>query len=215
MVQHVSSKEMKKYSLFTIVLIVRISILFLLDVYPSPDTPFSISGVCVTTLDRLVLLPQLLYRWEGPLVLVINGPAQREGEMITYINSHYLPSRLTVILYLIPTREKVAFPVNMLRNLAIRNIETTHYQILDMDLMPTTNTYSEMMKLPVSLRSGNNAVILPVFFYDRKAMLARCTDLNSCALLSLEADPQNKFELEACLQSKVCLASKPGIRTHV
>lgn len=189
--------------------------LFLLDVYPSPDAPFSISGVCVTTLDRLVLLPQLLYRWEGPLVLVINGRADREGEMITYINSHYLPSRLTVILYLIPIGEKVAFPVNMLRNLAIRNIETTHYQILDMDLMPTTNTYSEMMKLPVSLRSGHNAVILPVFFYDRKAMLARCKDISSCALLSLEADPQNKIELEACLKSKVCLASKPGIRTHV
>ena len=154
-----------------------------IDRYPSSDTPFSITGVCVTTLERLVLLPQLLYRWEGPLVLVLNGPAIREGEMITYINTHYLPTRLTILMYLMSTRYKGGFPVNMLRNMGIRNIETTHYQILDMDLLPTTNAYSEMMKLPSYLQEGKRAVILPVFFFDRKAMLVRCSDVKSCSLL--------------------------------
>lgn len=176
-------------------------------------------------MDRLSILPQLLYRWEGPLVVVLNGPATREGEMITFINNNYLPDRLIILMYLMGMRYSGGFPVNMLRNMGIRNIETTHYQILDMDLWPTTNTYSVMMKLPPSLHEGKNAVIFPVFFYNRKAVLTRCDNFKSCAMVyvvwiicycsAVEGVPENKLQLEACLHSKVCISSKPGIRTHV
>lgn len=102
-----------------------------------------------------------------------------------FIASHYLPSRLTLILYLTGPKspEKGIFPVNKLRNLGIRNIVTTHFQILDMDLWPTFNTYETMMKLPEPLRTGRNAIIFPVFFFDRSAILNRCDSLESCALL--------------------------------
>ena len=103
--------------------------------------------------------------------------------MIQFINNHHLPQRLTTILRTFDMKEKRVFPVNMLRNLGIRNIETTHFQVLDMDLWPTTNSFHEMMKLPPSLQKGKVAVIFPIFFFDRKAMLNRCSDLKSCSLL--------------------------------
>lgn len=50
-----------------------------------------------------------------------------------YMENHDLPSRLTLLLYIHP-RSSI-FPINTLRNLAIRNIETTHFLIQDSDLL--------------------------------------------------------------------------------
>ena len=145
--------------------------------------------------------------------MVLNGLVSSDDTIIEYLNSHYLPDRLTILLYLMP--KKGTFPVNLLRNLGIRNIETSHFQVLDMDLWPSLNTYSEMMKLPVNLQEGKVAVIFPVFFFDRKKVLQRCNTFWDCALLALEYLPSNKTDLEACLYTKACLSSKSGIRTHV
>ena len=71
----------------------------------------------------------------SPLVVVLNGVLSSEDTIVEYLNSHYLPDRLTILLYLMP--KKGTFPVNLLRNLAIRNIETSHFQVLDMDLWPS------------------------------------------------------------------------------
>ena len=150
-----------------------------------------------------------------------------EDAFLKLIASHYLPPRVTLLLYLIGPNspEKGQFPVNKLRNLGIRNIVTTHFQILDMDLWPTYNTYQTMMKLPEPLRTGRNAVIFPVFFFDRNSVLTRCDSLEKCSLLwgrlamlmhrALEYCPRNKTELRACLLNRNCLSSKRGIRTHV
>ena len=163
----------------------------------------------------------------SPLVIVLNGAKKMEDAFLKFIASHYLPPRVTLLLYLIGPNspEKGQFPVNKLRNLGIRNIVTTHFQILDMDLWPTYNTYQTMMKLPEPLRTGRNAVIFPVFFFDRNSVLTRCDSLEKCSLLwgrlamlmhrALEYCPRNKTELRACLLNRNCLSSKRGIRTHV
>ena len=163
----------------------------------------------------------------SPLVIVLNGPLGFEKRMLSFVESHYLPARLTLLLYLIgeSSPERGQFPVNKLRNLGIRNIATTHFQVLDMDLWPTVDTYETMMKLPVELQTGRNAVIFPVFFFDRDAVLTRCDSFAQCSLLwdsergvtrrALEYCPTNKTDLKACLLSKNCLSSKRGIRTHV
>ena len=54
-----------------------------------------------------------------------------------YINTHKLPSRLILLLYIHSQSDH--FPINILRNIAIRNIETTHFLILDSDLLISSN----------------------------------------------------------------------------
>lgn len=54
-----------------------------------------------------------------------------------YIHTHDLPSRLILLLYIHPPSN--TFPINKLRNLAIRNIETTHFLIQDSDLLISSN----------------------------------------------------------------------------
>ena len=56
--------------------------------------------------------------------------------ILRYLSSHHIPDRVTILLYLVAKSHPFysVFPINHLRNLAIRNIRTTHFLILDMDL---------------------------------------------------------------------------------
>lgn len=73
------------------------------------------------------------------MVIVVNGRLEDERDITKYIEKHYLPNRLTLCLYLMHRKHPHGknFPVNYLRNLAIRNVATTHYMIMDMDMWPT------------------------------------------------------------------------------
>ena len=173
------------------------------------------------------------------MIIIVNGKLDEEKHVINYIRRHYLPPRLTLCLYFLSYRhpQSKLFPVNYLRNLAIRNVETTHYQIMDMDLWPTgmnllnifiiVNTYDEIINLPEQVLSDPySAVILPIFFFNKHRVLSRCIGFKQCALLlllymiellssGLNLMPENKTELEACILERLCEARKPNIRTHV
>ena len=169
--------------------------------YPREDAPFEVSGICVTTQTRLFLLKHLLFRWRGyfffhlfirPLVIVVNGPIKDQDKILNFLSQTYLPQRLITLLYLIPPNSPDIdqFPVNKLRNLAIRNIVGSHLQILDMDLWTTVATYDTLKRLPSSLlKSNRTAVILPVFFFDRKRFLNRCDSVRTCSSMSLRIFP--------------------------
>ena len=119
--------------------------------------------------------------------------SQNENYAIRFINNHHFPKRLTFLLYLVDSQHPhyTTFPINLLRNLAIRNIRTTHFLILDMDLrvssrragrLQLANTYQELKSVPRSiLQSRRSAVILPIFFYHHNRVLAHCSGVESCA----------------------------------
>ena len=74
-----------------------------------------------------------------------NGKVEEEKAIIDYLREHYIPKRLTLLIYLVSPRnpQYKTFPVNMLRNLAIRNVRTSHYMIMDMDMWPTRSDVDE------------------------------------------------------------------------
>ena len=79
------------------------------------------------------------------LVVVLQCPDYEEQSVIQFINTHYFPPRFTLILFLTDDEHvySTSFPVNYLRNLAIRNIAivntvTTHFLVMDMDLRLTS-----------------------------------------------------------------------------
>ena len=129
------------------------------------------------------------------IILVVMDTTDTERTYLTYIRNHYLPSRLTLLLYLVQQNHKYYdhFPVNYLRSLGISNVNTSHYIVMDMDLhlssnnnesdLVLVNAYHEMTNLPRFIyESNNSAVILPVFFIN--IILANCNSTTSCAYLS-------------------------------
>ena len=80
--------------------------------------------------------PSLKILLPRPIVLVIYATSSQEIHLVRYISTHHIPKRVTILFYLVSRYQKSSsvFPINRLRNLAIRNIRTTHFLILDMDL---------------------------------------------------------------------------------
>lgn len=83
------------------------------------------------------------------------------------------------------------FPVNYLRNVCIRQIKTSHFMFLDIDMWPTSRyemnpfiiatLYQHLMQLPDTIfnNSRSTVVIPPVFLRQRK-VLGKCRGLHSC-----------------------------------
>ena len=145
---------------------------------------------------------------------------------------------MTLILYVVEQGHPhyKTFPVNFLRNTAIRACKTTHFQILDMDLRMTStrvggksavaNTYAELKALPSLITASNtSAVILPIFFFNHTTVLEHCNSVENCAFLyrlrrpvtnsTNYYQPENKLDLVACVATGNCVSNKRLVRTHV
>ena len=63
-------------------------------------------------------------------------PHQRRNPPSSLHFTHFIPKRVAILFYLVSRylKSSTLFPINRLRNLAIQNIRTTHFLILDMDL---------------------------------------------------------------------------------
>ena len=86
--------------------------------------------------SRLFFIPYLLQRWQGPFVFVIYcSDSELDSSITTYLTSNP-PNRVTTLFYSHSRKNMYAkdFPVNLLRNVGIRMIQTSHFLVLDMDM---------------------------------------------------------------------------------
>ena len=119
------------------------------------------------------------------MIIVINGRTSEEAAIADFIRNTFLPPRLILLLYLMGPQnpQKSNFPVNFLRNFAIRNVETSHFMIMDMDLWPTLNAYQELRHAANVVGGAESAVILPAFFFNKKRILPSCLTFKQCVLM--------------------------------
>ena len=95
------------------------------------------------------MLPQILSRWQGRYVFVIATTNDTQQETVNQLGTIHLPKRVTTLVYAMNSSD---FPINRLRNLGIRNIQTSHFMVLDMDLMLSRNLHHELERLPAWLK---------------------------------------------------------------
>ena len=70
-----------------------------------------------------------------------------------------------------------SIPINVLRNNAISNAQTSHVWIMDLDMIPSTTLYDTLYSLPIKyLRQSNLAIAIPVF----SIYYHNCDTIESC-----------------------------------
>ena len=130
--------------------------------------------------DRLHYLTYLQHRWNGPMSLAIfSTPAELHRVQKALRSLHNRIEVVRVVLYI--AKEKAyyyhislgkvrqettskLYPINLLRDLAILNVVTTHYVNLDMDLWPSNTLREDFHKLSAEiLENPKSALILPAF----------------------------------------------------
>ena len=94
-----------------------------------------------------------------------------------------LPERFTVIFYSYSPLNPFAkdFPMNLLRNIGIYAVRTSHFLLLDMDIWVNRDFAREIQRIPPSLLNDpSNLFILPIIFLNKKLVLPQCRSLASC-----------------------------------
>ena len=126
------------------------------------STPvFNLTLVTQTDASRLEYLSECSSRWQAPISAAVLLPPG--ATLASALDGREFEPHVT-LLPLASTDANASYPINRLRNLAIRSVRTTHFIVLDVDLWPSHDLHAAAMGAPAHLlRSKYAALVVPAF----------------------------------------------------
>ncbi len=160
--------------------------LFYLDYLYSADSINDVTLVTQMSMDRLNMLEPLCKHWNGPLSISLYASDSDLNQLDSLIaSSVFLKKFKKLALHIVFKRGKY-YPVNVLRNVALRASSTPYVFLSDIDFLPKLDLY-QYAKQAVGVLGGNRrALIVPAFE----------------SLLYKVKFPSNKSELISMLNNK-------------
>ena len=151
-------------------------------------------------IDRINRIPYLLERWKGRIVLSF-FMTENDILKIDQLLQPYLNSRIDFVFYVVKyldingnygyyidgKGEKVLFnepifPLNLMRDLSIESIKTTHYLLIDIDFFISSTFYTTLNSNKRILERENSVILIPTFV-TAKSKLLSCREENNCESL--------------------------------
>ena len=140
--------------------------------------------------DRINRYPYLLKRWKGPIVSVFIIQEIEFRALMEFIlqqtrsilfNIYIIPT-YTITPFIYQGKHKYympngIYPFNVLRDIGIESITTTHYLLLDIDVFPSRNLYDDILNNKQILYDYNSVLLLQLFQYAKKKTKG-ITDMN-------------------------------------
>ncbi|XP_062239133.1 xylosyl- and glucuronyltransferase LARGE1 [Platichthys flesus] len=131
---------------------------------PSSDNT-DVTLVAQLSMDRLQMLEAICKHWEGPISLALYLSDAEAQQFLRYAQgSEVLMSRGNVGYHIV-YKEGQFYPVNLLRNVAMRQVNTPYMFLSDIDFLPMYGLYEYLRKSVVQLDMANNkkALVVPAF----------------------------------------------------
>ncbi|KAK8803461.1 hypothetical protein WA158_001155 [Blastocystis sp. Blastoise] len=177
------------------------------------EKEFDVTMISQTSSDRLFYLKYIKERWIGNIAIAVYCPEEKRQMIEETLSLLQLPSRVKIILH-IPKDPKI-YPINLLRNIAIEGIETSHFWVADMDMWPNWDLYQTLSGLPRKFLADDSlAVIVPSFSYKSYYSINGCLSVLTCALLIKDEFPATKSELTHCVNTGNCAPFRNESYTH-
>ena len=168
-----------------------------------------------TDVSRLHYLSECASRWRAPISAAVLLPPGLDLE--NALGGRAFELHVT-LLPLVADEPNASYPINMLRNLAIRSVRTSHFIVFDVDLWPSASLYQAAMSAPASLlRSKYAALVVPAFQLDLAPPAPGDEDAAAGFFeASFDRVPSTSDELRRCVSSKQCSTfySKSSPETH-
>ena len=180
----------------------------MLDLNNRPDVSlvtvlsYLLINTMIIRLDRLDRLPYIYQRWKGPIVFTlfvnidnitdinqcIHEYGKRRNTLFNfYIYQSNVKDDNYFINYINNTIFKVnfensLFPINLLRSIGIHSIKTTHFTVMDIDLLPSETLYNNFKLLPECiLEDPYSAILVPAFVVNKESF-KNCRDTGNCTI---------------------------------
>ena len=150
------------------------------------------------SLNRINRFAFILQRWSGDVSAAVfvqqskvdklaermlQFASERRVVFTVYVQKTIDPERRPY--YLTSKRKKRSFskglyPMNLLRDLAIESIQTTHYCMIDVDVFLSSTLYNNLFKYADMLEDHNVVMFIPLFEYENSTALLECYNHNDC-----------------------------------
>ena len=135
------------------------------DYHPTGD--HDITLVAQLSMDRVHMLDPLCAHWEGPLGLVLYASDSEALEFISLVSSRLplMSRRKNVALHVVykDPRSRM-YPVNHLRNVALKYVGTGYVYLSDIDFLPMQGLYHRLQETLKSMfPKEKEALVVPAF----------------------------------------------------
>ena len=179
-----------------------------------PLAPADVAFTLVSQLseDRLWMVPFHCQRWgDHPMSIAVSSDRTAKDVTAELVSKGCSGERLTVQTvgtHYDPTGKE--YPVNLLRNVALAAVATSHVVYADVDFWPSANLYDVLSSPAPTQRFAADPkflTIVPAF-----QMFRRCREYKDCKNKNLPAMPTTRSELFALIRQKQASTFDPTNR---
>ncbi|KAG7467948.1 hypothetical protein MATL_G00137610 [Megalops atlanticus] len=143
----------------------RMHLYFLQYEYTPMDDDTDVTLVAQLSMDRLQMLEAICNHWEGPISLALYMSDAEAQQFLRYAQASEVLKNRKNVGYHIVYKEGQFYPVNLLRNVALRNANTPYVFLTDVDFLPMYGLYDYLRKSIIQLDMANTkkALVVPAF----------------------------------------------------
>ncbi|EMP33166.1 Glycosyltransferase-like protein LARGE1 [Chelonia mydas] len=181
----------------------RTHLYFLHYEYEPASDNTDVTLVAQLSMERLQMLEAICKHWEGPISLALYLSDAEAQQFLRYAQgSEVLMSRRNVGYHIV-YKEGQFYPVNLLRNVAMKHISTPYMFLSDIDFLPMYGLYEYLRKSVIQLDLANTkkALIVPAFetlryrlsFPKSKAELLSMLDMGTLFTFRAWIETTNSF----------------------
>ncbi|KAM9317514.1 xylosyl- and glucuronyltransferase LARGE2s [Pholidichthys leucotaenia] len=143
----------------------RVHLYFLQYEYTPAEDNTDVTLVAQLSMDRLQMLEAICKHWEGPISLALYMSDAEAQQFLRYAQASEVLKNRKNVGYHIVYKEGQFYPVNLVRNVALRNANTPYVFLTDVDFLPMYGLYDYLRKSVVQLDMAHTkkALVVPAF----------------------------------------------------
>nr|XP_045370549.1 LARGE xylosyl- and glucuronyltransferase 1 [Camelus bactrianus] len=143
----------------------RTHLYFLHYEYEPASDSTDVTLVAQLSMDRLQMLEAICKHWEGPISLALYLSDAEAQQFLRYAQGSEVLMGRHNVAYHIVYKEGQFYPVNLLRNVAMKHAGTPYMFLSDIDFLPMYGLYEYLRKSVIQLDLANTkkAMIVPAF----------------------------------------------------
>ena len=161
---------------------------------------FITSLMLSTRLDRMNRIPYLLQRWKQRISIAVFLDEKELSQLERLLMEYSFPKRIIFSFYIRKTITSVntpyyrkgnviqyfndgLYPMNILRDMAIESVTTTHYLLLDIDTFISSTLEESIERSRGFLNNHFNILVFQVFQYSKSVNQTICRTTGECNYL--------------------------------
>lgn len=143
----------------------RVHLYFLQYEYTPTEDDTDVTLVAQLSMDRLQMLEAICKHWEGPISLALYMSDAEAQQFLRYAQASEVLKNRKNVGYHIVYKEGQFYPVNLVRNVALKNANTPYVFLTDVDFLPMYGLYDYLRKSVVQLDMAHakKALVVPAF----------------------------------------------------